>query len=158
MATKFKVSSVIPTSPMAIYDAWLDSKQRGAMTGGGKAKASKKIGAPFTSFGGYSFGANLELEPGKRIVQSWRSTDFAAGDPDSTIEVTLSAVPSGTRLSLLHNGIPEGQDDYKEGWKEFYFGPMKAYFAAMKPVKKPAARKATRPAKKTAKKKAAAKK
>lgn len=153
MATKFKVSSVIPASPMAIYDAWLNSKTHGAMTGGGKAKASPKVGAPFTSFDGYSFGANLDLVPGKRIVQSWRTTDFAAGDPDSTLEVTLTSVPGGTRLSLAHSGIPEGQDDYKEGWKEFYFGPMKAYFAALKPPKK-----VVKPARKAAAKKTARRK
>ena len=153
MVTRFKVSSVIPASPMAIYDAWLNSKLHGAMTGGGKAKASTKVGAPFTSFDGYSYGANLELVPGKRIVQSWRSTDFAAADPDSTIEVTLSAVPGGTRLYLLHAGIPEGQDDYKEGWKEFYFGPMKAYFGSLKPAGRPA----NKPAKKVAKRKPAKK-
>ena len=32
----------------------------------------------------------MELEPGKRIVQSWRTTNFADADPDSRITVNRS--------------------------------------------------------------------
>ncbi len=128
MSKKFTVSAVIPTTPRAIYDAWLDSRGHTAMTGGSKAKVSGKAGGAFTHFDGYAMGENLELAPGKRIVQSWRTTDFAAADPDSRIAVSLKAVPGGTKVTLLHTRIPEGQDDYKSGWQEYYFAPMTAYF------------------------------
>ena len=127
MSIKFTVSDLIPASPRAIYDAWLDSRAHTAMTGA-KAKASAKIGAAVTAFDGYAAGVNLELVPGKRIVQSWRTTDFAAGDPDSRIAVTFKSTPGGTKVTLLHTRIPGGQDDYKTGWLEYYFAPMKAYF------------------------------
>ncbi len=72
----------------------------------------------------------LELVPGKRIVQSWRTTDFANSDPDSTIVIELEPAKTGTRLTLFHNGAPDDQTDYEHGgWKDFYFVPMKAYFA-----------------------------
>lgn len=67
MRQKFTVSEIIPASPEAIYDAWLDSKAHGAMTGS-KAKASAKVGAKFSAWDGYIEGTNLELVPGERIV------------------------------------------------------------------------------------------
>jgi uncharacterized protein YndB with AHSA1/START domain len=135
MSFKFTVSAVIPAKPKAIYDAWLDTKGHTAMTGA-PAKASKKAGGKWTAAGDYCWGVNLELVPGKRIVQSWRSTDFKDGDPDSRIAVTLKPVAGGTKVTLLHSSIPDSQKDagYKEGWFEFYFDPMQPYFA--KPGKK----------------------
>lgn len=128
MSKRFSVSAVIPATPGVVFDAWLDSKKHGAMTGGAKAKASAKVGGAFTAFDGYAMGANLELVPGEKIVQSWRTSDFAAGDQDSRLTVTLKPVAGGTKLTILHTGIPEGQDDYKSGWQEYYLEPMKAYF------------------------------
>lgn len=141
MSSKFSVSDVIPAKPRAIYDAWLDSKAHGAMTGA-KAKASAKVGGKWSASDGYCNGVNLELAPGKKIVQSWRSSDFAEGDKDSKITVTLKPVAGGTKLTLVHSAIPDSQKDggYKEGWADYYFEPMKAYFA--KAAKKPKAKKA----------------
>ncbi len=138
MSFKFTVSDIIPAKPRAIYDAWLDSKAHGLMSGG-KAKASAKVGAAFTAWDNYISGTNLELMRGKRIVQSWRSAEFAAGDKDSKLTITLKPVAGGTRLTLLHSRIPDSQKNggYKEGWVESYFDPMKAYFAgAAKPKAK----------------------
>ena len=111
---------------------------------GGKAKASAKIGAAFTAWDNYISGTNLELVRGKRIVQSWRSVEFAAGDKDSKLTITLKPVAGGTRLTLLHSGIPDSQKDggYKAGWFESYLDPMKAYFA--KATKKPNAKAKTK--------------
>jgi uncharacterized protein YndB with AHSA1/START domain len=127
MAFKFTVSDIIPATPRAVYDAWLDSRAHGAMTGA-KAKASAKVGGKFTAWDGYIEGVNLELVPGKRIVQSWRTTEFKASDPDSKITVTLTPVAGGTKLTLLHTKVPDGQTGYRSGWGESYFEPMKAYF------------------------------
>jgi uncharacterized protein YndB with AHSA1/START domain len=138
MSFKFTVSDIIPAKPRAVYDAWLDSKAHGFMSGG-KAKASAKVGAAFTAWDNYISGTNLELMRGKRIVQSWRSAEFAAGDKDSKLTITLKPVAGGTKVTLLHSGVPDSQKDggYKEGWVESYFEPMKAYFArAAKPKAK----------------------
>jgi uncharacterized protein YndB with AHSA1/START domain len=140
MSSRFSVSEVIPAKPRAIYDAWLDSKAHGAMTGA-KAKASAKVGGKWLASDGYCNGVILELAPGKKIVQSWRSSDFAEGDKDSKITVTLKPVVGGTKLTLVHSAIPDSQKDggYKQGWADYYFEPMKAYFA--KAAKKPKAKK-----------------
>ncbi len=119
----------LPASPQAVYEAWLSSAGHSAMTGA-KAKASKKLGAAYSAWDGYIVGRNLELDYNRRIVQSWRTTEFAAGDPDSTVTVELTPLGAETRLTLRHAGVPDGQTSYENGgWREFYFEPMQAYFA-----------------------------
>ena len=101
MTHKFSVSDIIPAGPEEIYAAWLDSKAHGAMTGAA-AKATAKVGGAFSAWDGYAYGTNLELVPGKKIVQSWRTTDFAEGDKDSKLTVTLKPVAGGAgRFSRL---------------------------------------------------------
>ena len=65
-------------------------------------------------------------------MQSWRTTDFPEGAEDSRLEVLLDEVPGGTRVTLLHTNIPDGQgEEYEQGWKEYYLEPMKRYFSEM---------------------------
>jgi len=138
MPFAFTVSAIIPALPRAIYEAWLDGKKHGAMNGGGPATASKRVGGAFTAHDGYIAGKNLKLEPGKRIVQSWRTTQFTDADADSQIEVTFAKAAGGTRLTLTHTNVPDGHTGYQSGWVTHYFQPMKRYFAA---AKKPAVKK-----------------
>jgi activator of HSP90 ATPase len=129
MAFEFSVSDVIPATPRAIYDAWLSSEGHAAITGGPRAEASAEQDAEFMAWDGYITGKNLRLEPEKRIVQSWRTTEFDDADPDSQIEVLLEPAPGGTRLTLNQTNVPDGHDDYQSGWRECYFEPMKVHFS-----------------------------
>lgn len=131
MSLAFSLSDVIPAPPRTIYDAWLDSKGHAGMTGGKPATCSAVVGGAFTVWNGYIVGRNLALEPGKRIVQSWRTKKFTAADPDSEIEVLLEPVDDGTRVTVNHRNVPDGHTSYRDGgWQRSYFEPMKAYFAA----------------------------
>jgi len=130
MSFEFSVSDLIPAPPRAIYDAWLSSSGHEAMTGGKVASASDKPGGSFTVWDGYISGKNLELEPGKRILQSWRTTKFAKDAPDSRIEVLLEPVKEGTRVTVRHMNVPDGHTSYRDGgWQRSYFDPMKKYFS-----------------------------
>jgi activator of HSP90 ATPase len=131
MPIKFTVSATIPATPKQVYDAWLSSKGHAAMTGS-PARISAKSGGKFSAWDGYITGHNLKLLPGKRIVQAWRTTEFAASDPDSQIDIELEATPRGSSLTLRHSNIPQGQPDYRSGWSECYFLPMKDYFTRRK--------------------------
>jgi activator of HSP90 ATPase len=133
MSFEFTVSDVIPASSQAIYNAWLDAKGHEGMTGGNAAQCSAKPGGAFTVWDGYITGKNLALDPGKRIVQSWRTTKFTAADPDSQIEVVLEPASGGTRVTVRHSNVPDGHTSYRDGgWQRSYFDPMKAYFIARK--------------------------
>ena len=128
MKNRIKLSVTLPASPEDIYKAWLNSKEHTAFTGD-EAKMSAKKGGSFTAGNGYMWGKNLELDPGKRVVQSWHSTDFPKDAEDSRLEILLEKAGIGTKLTLIHSNIPDGQvESYKQGWKDFYFFPMKEYF------------------------------
>ena len=146
MTFAFTVSAVIPASPEDIYDAWLDGRRHAAMTGSETATGSTRVGGKFTAWDGYIQGRNLALDSGRRIVQSWRSSAFTDADADSQIEVTLAKTARGTRVTLRHSNVPDGHDGYREGWRDHYFEPMKAYFGKLAKA---------RPAKGSAKKKLA---
>lgn len=129
MSFEFSLSDVIPATPQEIYDAWLDSRGHSAMTGS-KAHISAKTGAEFSAWDGYISGRNIKLEPGRGIVQSWRTTKFAESDVDSQIEILLEPVKGGTKLTLRHSKVPNGHTSYRDsGWREHYFEPMKTYFS-----------------------------
>ena len=132
MPYDFKLTAIIRASPQEIYDAWLDSLAHSEMTGS-EAILSDEIGAEVSAWDGYITGRNLELVPGERIVQSWRTTEFADEHEDSIITLMLEDVDGGTLLTLVHSNVPEEQTSYEQGgWQEYYFEPMKAYFAKAK--------------------------
>jgi len=130
MPFRFTVSDVIPASPQQIYDAWLDSRGHSRMTGS-EAHMSAKVGDAVSAWDGYISGRNIALEPGRRIVQSWRSSKFTEDDPDSRITVTLEPVANGTRVTITHSNVPDGHTSYRDGgWQDNYFEPMKQYFSS----------------------------
>jgi len=130
MAKEFIVTALLPATPHEIYQAWLSSDGHSKMTGS-SATISPDIGGEFSAWDGYIMGRNLELEKDKRIVQSWRTTEFNADEPDSHIEITLQAVGNQTKLTLRHTELPPHGGQYEQGWVESYFDPMKDYFASL---------------------------
>ena len=114
--------------PDKLYLDWLSSSAHSAFTGS-PASIDASINGSFSAWDGYIWGKTLELHPSSRIVQSWRTTEFPQGAPDSQIELLFEPVEGGTKLTLIHTIIPDGQaDQYEEGWQDFYFKPMKKYY------------------------------
>jgi len=112
-----------------VYEAYVNPKKHAAFTGQG-ATGTPKVGGRFTAGDGYSKGKYLELEKGKRIVQEWSTTEWPEGYPPSVLELTLKAKGNRTELTMVQSKVPEEQVDYyAEGWKEFYWEPLKKYFA-----------------------------
>ena len=134
----FLVSEVVPAEPARIYAAWLNSAEHNAFTGD-DASIEPFVGGKHSSFGGYSFGSTVELQPGARIVQTWRAQDFPPGTPDSRVEVTLEPTLGGTMVTIFHTEIPSGLSDAcRDGWMKFYLEPLKKYFGdAPRAVKLP---------------------
>lgn len=131
MPESIRVSTTLPVTPKRLYTAWLNAKEHSAFTGGGKATCSPRIGGKFTAWDGYISGTNQALEPYKRILQAWRTTEFPHEAPDSSLEVLLEEVRGSTKITVVHTNIPDGQgESYKQGWLDYYFEPMKEYFTS----------------------------
>ena len=128
MKINFEVSAEIKASPQQIYDAWLDSDQHSAMTGG-EAVVTNTAGDLFVAWDGYIEGRNIELEPDARIVQHWRTSEFDDSDDDSLLEVLFQAQNDVTVVTIRHSNLPEHGLQYKQGWIDNYFDPMKEYFS-----------------------------
>jgi uncharacterized protein YndB with AHSA1/START domain len=124
------LSRVLPATPAQVFAAWLDAAEHTAMTGSPATIESAEVGGRFTAWDGYIDGSFVALEPGVRIVQSWRSDDFPADALDSLLDIRLEPTPGGTRFTLRHGDLPEGQGPaLLEGWEEFYLEPMARYFS-----------------------------
>lgn len=135
MAENISLSDIIPASPERVYTAWLDAEQHGAMTG---SHATDEGDGRFTAWDGYISGRTVSAVPHTKIVQAWRTTEFPADVPDSVLTLQFEAVEGGTKVSISHENLPDGQgDSYAKGWDEFYFTPMKRHFGgtAMDKVK-----------------------
>jgi activator of HSP90 ATPase len=129
MSTEFEISDVIPASPDVIYHAWLNSKEHTLMTGG-QAKVSAVVGKTFEAWDSYIQGTNLALEAPRRILQHWRTTEFSEDEPNSELEITLEEEGQSTKITIRHSNLPDHGMQYKQGWIEAYFIPMKEYFGS----------------------------
>jgi len=130
MAIAFEISELISASPAAIYQAWLSSAGHTAMTGS-PAEASSGVGEAFSAWDGYIIGHNVELEQDSRILQAWRTSEFAENEEDSRLEVILTSQESGTLVTIRHSDLPANGEQYRQGWQDFYFAPMQDYFNRM---------------------------
>ena len=124
---EFTLNTRIKATAKEIYTNWLSSEGHTKMTGGA-ATVSDIVGHNFTAWDGYINGKNLELEPYKRILQSWRTSQFEEDEVDSQIEIRLVENDGYTALTLIHTNVPESGAHYKEGWNNHYFQPMKEYY------------------------------
>ena len=132
MAEYIELSTVLPASAEDIYHAWMNSEQHSLMTGG-TAQIDPQRDGDFTAWNGYIKGKTINLEPYRRIVQQWRTTEFPEKSEDSLLEIILEEEIDGTHITLIHSEIPDGQGKmYKDGWRKHYFNPMRDYFKTQK--------------------------
>jgi activator of HSP90 ATPase len=120
-------------TPAKLYELFMDSAKHSAATGM-PAKVSPKVGGKWSAFGGMILGRNLVLIPNRRIVQTWRSSEWKKADPDSLLVVGFEkAAGSDTTVHLVHVGVPSyDHQGVTQGWVKFYWDPWKVYLAARK--------------------------
>lgn len=122
----------IPADPEDVYDAFMDPAKHAEFTGE-EASGGSEVGEEFHAYGGYISAKSLELEPGKKIVQEWTTSEWPENAPPSILTITLKKAVGGTKLTMVHSLVPDEQtDDYAEGWKESYWIKLENYFKARK--------------------------
>ena len=122
--------------PEKVYEL-LTSGEKFAAASARPANIGAGAGEAFSIFGGYIEGRQIELVPGKRVVQAWRGSDWAPG-VYSLVRFTLTPEGGGTRLTVDHEAYPEGKSPMYPSWHEhlarnwpvFYFDPFAKYLAA----------------------------
>jgi activator of HSP90 ATPase len=125
MNTKtIRQSVTFKASPHAVYEALMDSRKHARFTSA-KAKISRKMKGKFTAYDGYIEGFHLDLAADKKIVQSWRGSDWPEGH-FSKATFSLKKIKKGTRLTFTQSGVPDQHyGDIRQGWRDYYWKPMK---------------------------------
>jgi uncharacterized protein YndB with AHSA1/START domain len=84
-------------------------------------------------------GEYLVVEPPRRVVFSWgyEGTALMLAPGSTRVEVTLEREGDGTRLVLLHHGLPGAlRDPHEQGWAH-YLGRLAPVAAGEPPVPDP---------------------
>jgi uncharacterized protein YndB with AHSA1/START domain len=90
---------------------------------------SNRAGGAFTLFGGYITGRNLELVPGKRLVQAWRAGSWGVGEY-SVVRFELRSEPGGCRILFDQRGFPASQGkSLAHGWRVHYWEPLSRFLS-----------------------------
>jgi uncharacterized protein YndB with AHSA1/START domain/GNAT superfamily N-acetyltransferase len=123
---------VFPATPAELFRAFADPKLHTAFTGS-VATGRVRVGARFSAWDGYITGRTLEVEPGCRLVQEWRTTEWPAGAPPSRLELSFLEHPRGGRVVLRQTDVPRTQArSYADGWSEYYWKPLRAWLASVR--------------------------
>lgn len=87
-------------------------------------------GGKFSLFGGNVSGEYVELEPPKKIVQSWRLDQWPEGHHSRLqIEFDQNDVDHVTIMRVTWEGVPVGQEEVtKRNWLEYYVKSIKQTF------------------------------
>jgi uncharacterized protein YndB with AHSA1/START domain len=116
--------------PLTIYELLADSRLRTEVTGR-EAVISDKVGGTFSTDAGQVTGVNVDLVPGRRLVQAWRREDFPEGIYSMAAITLAPTAGGGTELVLTHRGVPKHLlDQIEDYWRLGYWSPMKAAIAA----------------------------
>jgi activator of HSP90 ATPase len=119
-----------------LYEALTSTRQFDALTrlsdavtlltapGAKPTEISPEVGGPFTLFGGYIIGRNLQMVRGERLVQAWRAASWEPG-AFSIVRFALQTKPHGCRLVFDHRGFPDTQGaSLAYGWRVHYWEPL----------------------------------
>ncbi len=130
MAFDLSMEFIIPASPARVMELLTDAKLVRAWSGG-EAVIEKKEDGRFEMFDGWAYGKVLRVSPNE-LAYTWRTTDWADDEQESEVVYRLSKDKEGTKINLEHKGLPsqEEADSHKEGWEEYFFGPMEEYIWA----------------------------
>ncbi len=114
----------IEASPAAVYGVLTRSDQFASMTGGRAADIAAEAGGAISLFGGDIRGRNIELQPGRLVVQAWRSQGWPEG-VYSIVRFELQPEGKGTRVTFDQAGYPDADHGMLDGgWRQMYWDPM----------------------------------
>jgi uncharacterized protein YndB with AHSA1/START domain len=101
-------------SPARVYSALTDAREFAA----------------FSGFGGHVVGRNVELDPGRRVVQAWRAASWTPG-VYSIVRFELTGQSGSTALVFDQAGFPDNEAAHlAQGWHRMYWEPLRRYLGA----------------------------
>jgi activator of HSP90 ATPase len=95
---------------------------------GAKVKIKNKVGANFEVFDGYAAGKYIDIVKNKTILQTWRAIDDKwPTDHFSNVNFNFKSLGKNKcKITLTHSNVPaEIANNFKSGWKDYYWTPLK---------------------------------
>ncbi|MEP0518825.1 MAG: SRPBCC domain-containing protein [Hyphomicrobiales bacterium] len=127
MSTHIHQEVFLRADPIDVYRAFMDEKTHSAFTGG-TSHIDPNEGGLVTMHDGQIVARNIELEPGRKIVQAWRVAPWDDG-VYTMLRMKFEVENDGTRVTLDQTGCPEEMVDHlAEGWEARYWTPLRTYF------------------------------
>ena len=131
MRNVIRQSVVLPASAEKLFDMYINPSTHQAITGA-HVEISDKRGSEFKAFDGALTGTVLEVIKPRLIIKSWRSVNFMAEDPDSTLILSFTSEGDAGRIDLVHIDVPDQDyDGVNQGWDKYYWTPWRTYLANM---------------------------
>jgi glutathione S-transferase len=125
---RVEVTTIIRAPRERVFDAWLSAERLGRFLCAGDThvahvEVDARVGGSFhvvmASERGRSDhrGRYVEIEPPERLRFTWMSA--ATGGAATMVTVTFEAVDEGTRLTLIHVGLPDDTAvaRHESGWQ-----------------------------------------
>ena len=153
---KIEQTYLIPATLAQVWRALTDPKVIEEWSGA-DAEFEPTVGFAYALWDKSICGKIIEVMPRKKLVQSWKPTDWTI--ENSVVTFTLSSVAQGTRVDLFHENVEEFDfEGTTEGWDLYYLGAIKRMFEAKPGNTKPGNAKTAKGTKAAKGKKTAAKK
>jgi uncharacterized protein YndB with AHSA1/START domain len=131
MRNIIRQSVVLPASAEKLFEMYINPLAHQAITGA-SVEIGEKSGSKFKAFDGALTGTILEVIKPKLIIQWWRSTNFTAEDPDSTLILSFTSEGDGGRIDLIHIDVPDQDyDGVDQGWEKYYWTPWRTYLTTI---------------------------
>ena len=111
----------INASKSKVWKALVDPKLI-TKWGGGPAKMQDEVGFNFSLWGGDIWGRNNKVVKEKLLEQDWYGGKW---DKPSKVKFELLEKDGVTAVKLTHSNIPENEQSFADGWKDYYMGPLK---------------------------------
>ena len=121
----FKKTFRINAEPADIYSA-LTNPYTIELWSGYPAIMSEQPGTEFSLWEGDITGRNIEFVKDRKVVQEWY---FGDQEEKSIVTITIFPDKDNSSVTVEHTNIPD--DDFAgitEGWREYYFGAITAFF------------------------------
>ena len=122
MTYRLSLSRTISADPARVFRALTSSREIRRWSGQ-PGSVQAKIGGKFSFFGGWVTGTVLAYQAPRVLSYTWLTSEWPDGALPSIVTFRLARAKGGTRVTLVHKGLPNARErkEHKGGWDEFFF-------------------------------------
>lgn len=127
------MSVTIKASPAEVFSTLVEARKILDWSGQ-KGRVASRVGGKVALFDGWVKGVVLDCKDKRTLAYTWLTADWPEETKPSVVRYKLAAAKNGTKLTLVHSELPSRKEmlSHKSGWTEFFFDPLRNYFADRK--------------------------